>query len=82
MVLTNFKMMQYRGKLYGELSGKYFELKKTTEDVDNMESLLKEALDLLNKAFCHEGSHDLQREIEEGRWDGVRTLLERGSEVL
>lgn len=44
--------------------------------------LLKGSSEALSKAFCHEGSSDLEREIAEGRWDGVRTVIERSCEFL
>lgn len=50
--------------------------------IEEAEKLLREATDLLASAFCHEGSNDLQQEINEGRWNGVRTILERSGEFL
>jgi hypothetical protein len=46
------------------------------------EGLLQASTDMLSDAFCFDGSNDLTREIEEGRWNGVRTLIERNSENL
>jgi len=32
--------MQYKGKLYGKIGGKYFDLEKTADDFDKLESQL------------------------------------------
>lgn len=39
--------MEFHGKLYGKLAGKYFDTGKTTEDFDKLVELLKEAANLV-----------------------------------
>jgi hypothetical protein len=39
--------MKYEGKLYGKVGKHYFPLEATSDDVDNLMALLKEARDLL-----------------------------------
>ena len=39
--------MEYKGKLYGKIAGKYFDTGKTAQDYDNLVELLKEASNLV-----------------------------------
>ena len=50
--------MEYRGKLYGKISNKYFDTSRTTEDWDSMLEALK--------VFVNFPKEDLESWIDEG----------------
>lgn len=73
---------------------KAFDDNKCEKDAETLETAavrigklsggLKECIDYLNAAFCHDSvnTKELYAEIESGRWNGVREVIERNSDLV